>query len=75
MNLNKMENWVKLKKKSTWVNVTFQEQKDNRNTLHPSFNFITNNKDDVLGFGLKLIDDDNKLIEFIGEINLQYLNL
>ena len=47
-----------------WVNVTFQEQKDNRNSEHPSFNFISNNKDDVLGFSPKLVDSDNKLIKF-----------
>ena len=37
-----------------WVNVTFQEQKDNRNSEHLSFNFISNNKDDVLGFSLTI---------------------
>ena len=44
--------------------MTFQEQKDNRNSEHLSFHFISNNKDDVLGFSLKLVDTDNKLIKF-----------
>ena len=44
--------------------MTFQEQKDNRNSEHLSSHFILNNKDDVLGFSLKLVHTDNKLIKF-----------
>ena len=31
---------------------------------HPSFNFITNNKEDLLNFTLKLVDSHSKTIEF-----------
>ena len=62
--LNEIENWSEIKNSSRWENFTFQEQKDHRNTSHPSFNFTTNNKDDVLGFHLKLIDTNNNLITF-----------
>ena len=63
INLND-QNWSEIKNLSRWVNATFQEQKDNRNTSHPLFNFTTRNKDDVLGFSLKLIDPNNNLISF-----------
>ena len=66
INLNEIQNWSEIKKTSKWVNVTFQEQTDNTNTSHPSFNFTRNNKDDLLNFTLKLVDTDNKLIEFAG---------
>ena len=36
----------------------------NKNTLHPSFSFISNNKEDVLSFSLKLVDSNNKIIKF-----------
>ena len=61
INLNEIQNWSEIKKISRWVNVTFEEQTDNRNTSHPSFNFTTNNKEDLLNFTL---NTDNKLIEF-----------
>ena len=61
INLNEIQNWSEIKKISRWVNVTFEEKTDNRNTSHPSFNFTTNNKEDLLNFTL---NTDNKLIEF-----------
>ena len=64
INLNQIENWKTFRKGFKWVDVTFQEQKDNKNTLHPSFSFISDNKGDVLYFSLKLIDTDNKIIKF-----------
>ena len=53
-NLNQIENWHTLKQSSKWVDITFQEQIENKNTEHPSFSFISNNKEDVLGFRLSL---------------------
>ena len=64
INLNQIENWSDINKSSRWVNVNFQPQHESRNATHFSDNFITNNKDDLLNFKLKLVDTDNKLIEF-----------
>ena len=68
MNLKQIENWDALKQSSKWVDITFQEQIENKNTHHPSFSFIlrfiSNNKEDVLGFSLKLVDSNNKIIKF-----------
>ena len=61
LNLNQIENWIEIEKSSRRVNVNFQSQKDNKNTSHIPYNFITNNKED---FRLKLVDVDNKEIEF-----------
>ena len=63
-NLNQTENWDMLKQGSKWVHTAFQEQIADKNTLHPSFSFISNNKGDVLDFSLKLVDSNNKIIKF-----------
>ena len=65
LNLKQIENWDTLKQSSKWVDITFEEQIENRNTSHPSFSFISNNKEDVLSFSLKLVGSDNKLIKFV----------
>ena len=71
INLNKITSWSKIKETSRWVNVNFQEQSDNKNTHHFSYNFITNNKEDLL----KLVDSDNNTIEFDeGEKKLPIIN-
>ena len=61
-NLKQIVNWNALKQSSKWVDIKFQEQVENKNTLHPSFSFISNNKEDVLGFSLKLVGSNNKII-------------
>ena len=65
INLNQRENWNEIKKSSRWVNDNFQPQRDNKNARHFSYNFITNSKDNLLNFKLKLADTDKKLIEFV----------
>ena len=75
MNLNQIEIWNEIEKSSRRVNVNFQPQRDNKNARHFFYNFITNNKDDQLNFKLKLVDTDNKLIEFAqGEKKIPILN-
>ena len=64
-NSKQIENWDAQKQSSNWVDITFQEQIENKNTLHPSFSFISNNKEDLLGFSLKLVDSNNKIIKFV----------
>ena len=64
VNLTQIGNWNNLKQSSRWVDVTFQEQIENKNTLHPAFSFILTNKEDVLSFSLKLVDTENKTIKF-----------
>ena len=63
--LNETKNCSEIKKTSRWVNVNFQEQTDNKNTSHSSYNFITNKKEDLLNFTLKLVDTDNNAIKFV----------
>ena len=64
VNLNQIENWEMLKKSSKWVDITFQEQIENKSTLHPALSFISGNKQDILGYSLKLVDTNNKIIKF-----------
>ena len=65
VNLKQIENWDTLKQSSKWVDLKFEEQIENKNTSHPLFSFISNNKVDVLSFSLKLVGPDNKLINFV----------
>ena len=37
MNLKQIENWDALKPSSKWVDITFQEQVEDKNTLHLVF--------------------------------------
>ena len=62
--LNQIKNLEILKTSSKWVDITFQEQKDNKNTLHPSFRFVSNNKENALNFSLKLVDSNDKTVKF-----------
>ena len=64
VNLKQIENWDTLKQSSKWVDITFEEQIENKSTSHPSFSFILNNKEDVLVFSLKLVDSNNRVIKF-----------
>ena len=63
-NLNQIENWDTSKQSSKWIDITFQKQTENKNNLHPSFSFVSKNKEDVLNFPLKLVDSNNKIIKF-----------
>ena len=72
-NLKQIENWDALKESFKWVNITFQEQIENKNTLQPSFSFISNNKEDVLSFSLKLVDSNNKIKFAEGEKKFRIL--
>ena len=64
INLNKIKNWEELKKSSRWVNLNFQSHSNNREAKYFSYNFETKNAGDVLSFLLKLVDNNNKDIEF-----------
>ena len=63
INLNEINNWEKILKTSRWVNVSFQPPLGNRQMQHFANNFITISGGDILDFGIKLIDDNNKKIE------------
>ena len=65
ISLDQVEKWDALKQTSKWVDITFQDQTDNENTVHPSFSFVSSNKEDVLNFNLKLADTNNKIIKLI----------
>ena len=52
VNLNYIQNWNGLKQSSRWVDVTFQKQIENENTLHPSSSFVSSNRKTSLVFCL-----------------------
>ena len=65
INLHEIEKWDEIKSCSKWVNVNFQAQRDNRQTKHFSYKFMTKNRGDLLNFNLRLVELDNKDIMFI----------
>ena len=62
-NLNEIKKWDKIKNSSRWVNVNFHAQRDNRQTNHFSYEFLTKNRRDLLNSILRLVDSDNKDIK------------
>ena len=65
INLDKINNWEKIKGKSIWVNAHFEELKDKKSD-HFSFSFKTTNLVDLLSFSIHLTDSDNSKINFSG---------
>ena len=63
-NLNKINNWECIKRKTLWVNVNFNETDQINNSEHIYFEFTRSSLNDLLDFSLNLIDDSNKPIEF-----------
>ena len=61
INLNKINEWNKIKGKSIWINANFEDIKD-KNSEHISFSFETKNLSDLLLFRLYLIDSQNNKI-------------
>lgn len=73
-NLDKINEWHKIKGKSVWINANFEDIKD-KNSGPASFNFETNNLLDLLSFNLYLINNQNKRLTFNeGETKMSILN-
>ena len=64
VNLNKINNWEHIKGKLLWVNANFDEPKKKIDIDHLLFSFKKLFLNDMLGFSINLIDDDNKPMEF-----------
>ena len=59
-----INDWEQIKKTSRFVNRSFQSQLDNSQMQLFANSFVTKNDGDILNFGIKLIHDKNKEIEF-----------
>ena len=55
IDLDKINEWNKIRRKSVWINANFEDIKD-KNSEHISFSFETKNLSDLLSFILYLID-------------------
>ena len=69
INLKKIENCENIKGKSLWVNVNFHSPEEVKSAEHFCFPFKTMSLDDLLSVSIYLIDDDNKLTEFVSSKN------
>ena len=66
VNINQIESWDKLKGKSKWVNVVFNDSElDPTSTKHFAFGFTSTNLHDTLNFEFSILDDEGKLMNFI----------
>ena len=74
INLDKSNEWEKIKGKSVWINANFEDIKD-KNSEYISFNFGAKSLSDLLSFSLYLIDSQNNKITFKGaETKISILN-
>ena len=64
IDLNKINNWVNIKRQSIWTNAAFKDHKEKNNNIHLCFPFITRSFSDLTSFSIYLQDDTNKKIEF-----------
>ena len=64
INLNEIEYWEKIRRKSKWVNATFTDSEQPIAASHFAFGFTTTNLHDILNFKFSLLDDKVKLINF-----------
>ena len=64
IDLDKIPNWAEIKDQSIWVNVSFKDQKEIKNTNHICFPFVTRSFNDLTSFSIYLQDNQNKKIEF-----------
>ena len=75
INLDKINEYNKIKGKSVWINANFEDIKD-KNSEYISFSFETKNLSDSLSFSLYLVDSQNNKITFSsGEKTLALLIL
>ena len=76
IDLNKTDNWGKIKGQSVWINAAFKDQKERNNKSHLCFPFVTKSLNDLLSFSIYLIDDHNKELTFTsGKKKISILNL
>ena len=65
ISLNKISNWEYIKGKSFWVNVSFTEPELINDSKHLSYSFKTVSLNDLLNFGINVIDEKNRSMKFI----------
>lgn len=76
--LQKINNWSKVKGKYLWINATLEKQKEINNSRHLCFQFMTSSLNDLLNFSLNLIDNHNQQITFKSsetKISLHHLRI
>ena len=64
IDLDKKDNWGKMKGQSTLINAAFKDHKEINNNSHLCFPFMTKSLNDLVSFIIYLIDDDNKELTF-----------
>ena len=64
IDLDKIDNWGKMKGQSTLINAAFKDHKEINNNSHLCFPFMTKSLNDLVSFIIYLIDDDNKELTF-----------
>ena len=64
ININKINDWIKQKGESKWVNIIFNNSENPTLAKHFVFALETVNLSDLINFQLSLLDDEAKPIKF-----------
>ena len=64
IDLQKINNWSNIKRKSLWVNAMFKEQEEISKNRHLCFQFMTSSLNYLLNFSINLKDNHNQQIIF-----------
>ena len=64
ININKINDWIKQKGESKWVNIIFNDSENPTLAKHFVFALETVNLSDLINFQLSLLDDEAKPIKF-----------
>ena len=64
IDLQKINNWSNIKRKSLWVNAIFKEQEEISKNRHLCFQFMTSSLNYLLNFSINLKDNHNQQIIF-----------
>ena len=64
ININEIKDWTKIKQKSKWINIMFNDSENATLVKHFAFAFETVNLSDLLNFQLSLLHDGVRPVKF-----------
>ena len=72
INIDEIRDWTKIKGKSRWINIIFNNSENPMLAKHFAFAFETVYLNDLLNFQLSLLDNKAKPIKFVSHKKQKY---
>ena len=72
INIDEIRDWTKIKEKSRWINIIFNNSENPILAKHFAFAFETVYLNDLLNFQLRLLDNKAKPIKFVSHKKQKY---